>query len=151
MNINRTYHSWALLIPDATVISGGGGLCGNGCSANHFDAQIFKPPYLFNSNGSPATRPVIHSVSSTSVPVGGQFTINMNAPTSSFSLVRFGSNTHTVNTDQRRIPLTTTASGNSYTATVPNDPGIALPGYYMLFAMNSAGVPSVATTMLIHH
>lgn len=26
-NIIRVYHSWSLLLPDATVINGGGGLC----------------------------------------------------------------------------------------------------------------------------
>ena len=149
MAIPRTYHSWALLLPDATVINGGGGLCGAGCATNHFDAQIFRPPYLFTSSGALATRPVINSVSSTSVPVGGKFTINMNSAVTSFSLIRFGSNTHTVNTDQRRIPLTTTASGNTYTATLPTDPGVALPGYYMLYGINSAGVPSISTTILI--
>ena len=58
----RVYHSIALLMPDATVISGGGGLCAD-CSFNHFDAQVFSPPYLFTSGGAAATRPVINTVS----------------------------------------------------------------------------------------
>ncbi|KAJ3563332.1 hypothetical protein NPX13_g8239 [Xylaria arbuscula] len=37
--VPRTYHSIALLLPDATVLSGGGGLCGTGCQQNHFDMQ----------------------------------------------------------------------------------------------------------------
>ncbi|MCJ1378374.1 hypothetical protein MMC17_001472 [Xylographa soralifera] len=148
MAIPRTYHSWALLLLDGTVINGGGGLCGD-CTTNHYDAEIYSPAYLFNSNGSPATRPVITSVSTTSVTVGGQITVVMNTAVTSFSLMRYGSATHTVDTDQRRIALTPSASGLTYTLTVPSDPGIALPGYWMLFALSSAGVPSIASTILI--
>ena len=149
-SIPRTYHSVALLLPDARVFSGGGGLCG-GCSTNHFDAQIYSPPYLFNSDGSAAPRPSINSVSTASVTVGGRFTATTGgATTGGFSLIRFGSTTHTVNTDQRRIKLTPTATnGNTYTLAVPSDAGIALPGYWMLFALNGAGVPSTAKTLKI--
>ncbi len=49
----RNYHSVAVLLPDGTVFSGGGGLCGS-CATNHPDGQIFCPPYLFNADGSPA-------------------------------------------------------------------------------------------------
>jgi galactose oxidase len=61
-----------------------------------------------------------------------------------------------VNNDQRRIPLsistTTALSGGvySYTLTMPSaDPGVVLPGYYMLFALNGNEVPSVSTTIQI--
>ena len=37
----------------------------------------------------------------------------------------------------------------TYTLTVPDDPGVALPGYWYLFAVNRAGVPSVSWTMLV--
>ena len=148
-SIPRTYHSVALLLLDGTVFSGGGGLCGS-CSTNHFDAQIFNPPYLFNADGLSAVRPVINSVSTASAKVGTTFTVTTNVAVTKFSLIRYGSATHTVNTDQRRIPLNPTAiSGTTYTLTVPNDAGIALPGYWMVFALNSAGVPSVARTIKI--
>ncbi|KAI8635328.1 hypothetical protein F5Y19DRAFT_482569 [Xylariaceae sp. FL1651] len=145
----RTYHSIALLLPDATVVAGGGGLCGTGCVQNHFDVQVFSPPYLFNSDGSRAARPVISSVSATQIKPGATLQITAAQAVASFSLVRYGSTTHTVNTDQRRVPLTTTASGLTYTATLPTDPGVLVPGYWMLFAINSAGVPSVATTIKV--
>ena len=145
----RNYHSVALLLLDGTVFSGGGGLC-DSCSTNHFDAQIYTPPYLLNSDGSLKTRPVINSVSATSIAVGGTLTVSTNSAVTSMSLIRYGSATHTVDTDQRRIPLTPRSTGaNTYTVVVPSDPGIALPGYWMLFALNSAGVPSVAKTILI--
>ncbi|KAL8746513.1 MAG: hypothetical protein Q9190_001487 [Brigantiaea leucoxantha] len=146
--VPRVYHSWALLLPDATVISGGGGLCG-GCSTNHPNAQIYTPGYLFKTDGTKADRPVINSISATSVVVGGKVSITMNRAVTSVSLIRYGSNTHSVNTDQRRIPLTPTASGLTYTVTVPTDPGVALPGAWMVFALDSAGVPSVAKTISV--
>jgi galactose oxidase len=148
-SIPRTYHSIALLMMDGTVLSGGGGLCGT-CSTNHFDAQIYTPPYLLTSSGAPATRPNIISLSTTTVAVGGQVTITTDSDVSQMSLMRFGSTTHTVDTDQRRIALTFTTTGtNQYVFTVPNDPGIALPGYWMIFVLDSAGVPSVAKAILI--
>lgn len=148
MAIPRTYHSIALLLPDATIISGGGGLCG-GCTTNHFDAQIFRPAYLFNANGSPAIRPKITSVSASSVKVGATIKVNTDSAVTAFSLLRGGSSTHTVDTDQRRIPLMPQGSGTAYTVTIPDDSGIALPGQWMLFAINAMGVPSIARTVLI--
>lgn len=144
----RTYHSVALLLPDGTVFSGGGGLCGT-CTTNHFDAQIYSPAYLFNTDGSRAIRPKITLTSPTSVQVGGSIVVNTDSAVTSFSLIRYGSATHSVDTDQRRIALTPTGSGTSYTATVPSDPGIAIPGYWMLFALSSTGVPSLAQTILV--
>lgn len=148
MSIPRTYHSVALLLLDATVMNGGGGLCGD-CATNHFDAEIFVPPYLLNSDGTRRTQPVINTVSATTIQNGGTLTITTNSAVTSFSLIRLGSSTHTVDTDQRRIPLTPSGSGTTYTITVPSDPGVALPGYWMLFAINSAGTPSVAKVVQI--
>lgn len=144
MNIPRTYHSLALLIPDGRIFVGGGGLCG-GCTTNHADAEIFTPPYLLNADGSNAVRPTIRQAP-TSVGYGPRITVNTNAAISNFALVRLSSITHTVNNDQRRIPLTFARTGttNSYTVNIPISSGVAIPGYYMLFAMNNAGVPSRA-------
>ena len=146
----RVYHSFALLMQDGTVMCGGGGLCDT-CSANHFDAQIYTPQYLLNADGSPATRPVITFASANTVVPGNTITVNTNTAVTSMSLIRYGSATHTVNTDQRRIPLTLTSAGtNSYKVTIPNDYGIALPGFWMLFAMNGNGVPSMAVSIKIN-
>ncbi|KAM3556153.1 hypothetical protein MY1884_005214 [Beauveria asiatica] len=138
--IPRTYHSISLLMPDARVFNAGGGLCGD-CHTNHFDGQIFTPNYLLNSDGSPADRPAITSASVNS----GRIVIGTDDAVSSASLIRVGTSTHTINTDQRRIPLKLSRrSSRSYSAYLPTDPGILLPGYWMLFVMNSNGVPSVA-------
>ncbi|GAP83563.2 putative galactose oxidase precursor [Rosellinia necatrix] len=69
-----------------------------------------------------------------------------------FSLVPFSSTTHTVNTDQRRVPLfATKVVGASHAVAIHGDTRrvVVSPGYYILFAVNSAGVPSVAKTIKI--
>ncbi|KAM0487463.1 hypothetical protein ACHAP7_001977 [Fusarium lateritium] len=148
-NIVRVYHSIALLLPDGRVFNGGGGLCG-GCDTNHFDAQLFSPPYLFDAKGKLATRPKIKSLSVSTVKVGGNVTVQTSGAIMEASLVRYGTATHTVNSDQRRIPLTLSNAGkNTYSFQVPNDPGVALPGYWMLFVMDKNGVPSVASTIKV--
>ncbi|KAF2803601.1 galactose oxidase [Mytilinidion resinicola] len=146
-NNPRNYHSVGVLLPDGTVFSGGGGLCGS-CTSNHFDAEVFRPPYLFTASGALATRPTITKVSATTVTVGDKIQITTGGTVTSFSLIRMGSATHSINTDQRRIPLTPTKTASGYQITVPGDSGIALPGSWMLFAIQN-GVPSVAKTILI--
>ncbi|KAG8414670.1 hypothetical protein J3459_014163 [Metarhizium acridum] len=142
-SIIRVYHSVALLLPDARVLSAGGGLCGD-CNTNHFDGQVFTPQYLLTADGAPAARPAIRSAALS----GRTITIATDSPVASASLVRFGTATHTVNTDQRRVPLTLVRAGtNRYTADVPSDSGVLLPGYYMLFVMDENGVPSVSKTL----
>ncbi|KAL9107328.1 MAG: hypothetical protein Q9227_007780 [Pyrenula ochraceoflavens] len=145
----RNYHSVALLLPDATVFNGGGGLCGT-CTTNHLDGAIYSPPYLFGADGkTKATRPTIASVSATTVAVGGKLSVKVTGSVTTFSLIRIGSNTHTVNTDQRRVPLTPSGSGGNLTVTLPGDAGVVLPGYWYLFAVDSSGVPSVAKTVKV--
>lgn len=117
---------------------------------NHEDAQIYSPAYLFNCNGTLARRPNIISISASTVAVGKSFTVTVDTAVTAFSLIRYGSATHTVNTDQRRIALTASASnGTTYKLDVPSDPGVALPGYWMLFALDVKGVPSVSVTIMV--
>lgn len=118
-------------------------------SVDHKDGQIFSPPYLFNADGSAAKRPVLSS-SPTTLKVGGTLTANVDTANAKLVLIRIGSVTHSVNSDQRRIPLTNASvRGSSYTATLPADSGILIPGNYYLFAVSSTGVPSVAKTIKI--
>lgn len=149
MQTPRVYHSTGILLADGRVFSGGGGQCGQGCSANHFNTEILSPPYLLNADGSPADRPAISSAPASTV-LGSTMSVTTDSPVVSFVLMRLSSNTHTVNNDQRRIPLQVqNRRGNTYTLEIPANPGIVLPGYYWLFALNSQGVPSVATAILI--
>jgi galactose oxidase len=123
-------------------------LCGS-CVTNHADGQIFTPPYLLNSNGTLRPRPAIATAPATAS-AGDTVTVNTDRVVTGFALIRLGAVTHTVNNDQRRIPLApTVVTDTSYTVTIPADRGVVLPGYYMLFALDSAGVPSVAKMMRI--
>jgi len=149
MQTPRVYHSTGILLQDGRVYEGGGGQCGAGCSANHFNTEILTPPYLLNANGTAATRPVISSAPTTAV-LGSNIAVTTSSPVASFVLMRLSSTTHTVNNDQRRIPLQfASANGSSYSLEIPSNPGIVLQGYYWLFALNAQGVPSVAATILI--
>jgi galactose oxidase len=145
--VPRNYHSVGLLLPDARVFVGGGGLCGS-CSTNHFNAEIFTPPYLLNADGTAKSRPAITAAPTTAA-YGAAITVSTDRAVSKFSLVRLGTTTHTVNTDQRRIALTPTAVTGGYRLTIPTDPGVVLPGNYMLFAMDANGVPSVSRNIQI--
>ncbi|MES2887509.1 MAG: PA14 domain-containing protein [Pseudomonadota bacterium] len=149
MAVGRNYHSVALLLPDARVMSGGSGLCGEGCVANHPDVQIYTPHYLFNADGTPAERPVLESAPSQATH-GTRIAVRTDTAVSAFALVRLSSVTHAVNNDQRRVPLQfTVQSNNRYELAIPSNPGVVLPGYYMLFALNDQGVPSVSKILQI--
>jgi galactose oxidase len=146
--VPRTYHSVALLMPDGRVFTGGGGLCGVGCATNHLDAEIFTPPNLLNADGTPASRPAITTAPATAAN-GASITVATNRAVTGFAIVRMGTATHSVDTDQRRIALTPSAVTGGYRVTIPADKGVAVPGYWMLFALDSKGVPSVAKTIKI--
>ena len=143
--VPRTYHSVALLLPDGRVFVGGGGMCGT-CTTNHPNGEIFTPPNLLNADGTLAARPSITSAPTTAAH-GTNITVATDRAVSRFALVRMGTATHTVNTDQRRISLASTATAGGYTVSIPADQGVALPGYYMLFALDANGVPSVSRTI----
>ena len=141
----RNYHSVALLLMDGRVLVGGGGLCA--CPADHADAEIYTPPYLLATDGTPAPRPSITGAPAAAT-WGGQIAVATDRPVGSFALLRMASATHSVNTDQRRIPLTFSGTAGSYVLRIPADSGVVLPGNYMLFALEG-GVPSVARTLNI--
>ena len=48
---------------------------------------------------------------------------------------------------QRFLPLAFAAGGTSLTVTAPADANLAPPGYYLLFLVDTSGVPSVAATV----
>jgi hypothetical protein len=140
----KVYHAVALLLPDATVWAAGTQY-GMGTFEDHI--ELYKPAYLFDSTGARATRPVILSVSDHHVQYGQAFDVDADTnDVDAMVFVRPGTVTHAFNTDQRLVGLefTTRTGTGKFTATAPPDSGLAPPGYYMLFLLNSQGVPSVA-------
>jgi fibronectin type 3 domain-containing protein len=148
---HRGYHSVSLLLKDGRILTGGGKdkSHATGCEKN--ELRIYTPPYL---QGSP-TRPVISGITELqTIPVGGaNFTINYTGTlksTRGVALVAMGSLTHAFDMGQRYVPLTVVSGGGATGSVVvrpPTNINIAQPGFYNLFVINSAGVPSVAKTI----
>ncbi len=143
-------HSVALRLPDATVwFAGSQGTAAPGQPVTfEHHMEIYQPAYLFNADGSLATRPVIvPSRVASSMQYGAQYTIETSVSgfeIASVVLVRPGATTHSFNTDQRMVALVYTPTATGITLTAPPNGNIAPPGYYMLFIVDTAGVPSVA-------
>ena len=133
--IPRLYRSTAVLLPDARVLVAGGG---NG--ANQTRGEIFAPPYLFKG-----PRPAITSAPAV-VEYGSTFAVNTPdaASIARVSLMRPGAVTHGFDQDQRMLSLAFTVGSGTIHVQAPGDANLAPPGYYMLFLVNSAGVPSLA-------
>jgi len=142
----RLYHSVSLLLPDGTVWLAGGNPQRGTYEQN---MEIYQPPYLFTKDSSgnpiPATRPSISS-SPASVSYGNSFTVQTPdaANIASVALIRNGAATHAFDMDQRFVGLSFTANSGALTVTAPPNGNIAPPGFYMLFLVDSSGVPSVA-------
>ena len=65
------------------------------------------------------------------------------------SLVRLGSVTHSFNNGQRFLWLAFQQIAGGLSVTAPLNGSLAPPGYYMLFILNTNGVPSVAAFVQI--
>jgi len=143
----RLYHNVQLLLPDGTVWLAGVNPA-QGTYEKHM--EIYMPSYLFNADGNPASGPQIKSVS-TVVTYGKTFSVQTPdaATISSVVFMKLGSVTHSFDMDQRYVGLSFTKGDGSLTADVPQNSNLLPPGYYMLFLVNSAGVPSVANFVQI--
>ena len=143
----RLYHSAALLLPDASVLVSGGGAPGPQTNTN---AEIYYPPYLYDENDAFAARPTIVSATDTAE-VGDLLDIQVDIEdVSAVNLVKTGSVTHSVNMDQRFLTLPFTQSGNMVQAALPVRATDTPPGYYMMFVLDGAGVPSMASMLRIN-
>jgi hypothetical protein len=139
------YHSTALLLPDATVVLSGGNPQ-QGVFEPHI--EIYQPAYLFNADGSLATRPSLTGVQAT-VRYGQTFTVTSDGTIASAVLVREGAATHAFDMSQRLVGLTFAQSGQTVAMIAPPAGTIAPPGAYLLFLINTNGVPSVGQTVTI--
>jgi hypothetical protein len=133
----RLYHSTAILLPDARVIS-----MGSNPRAKSIEKsiEIFSPPYLFRGE-----RPVI-TESPDQIAHGQSFslTVNQAREIGQVVLMRPEVLTHVTNTDQRLLELefsvtndeTLQIQGPATSAHMPR-------GYCLLFVLSNDGVPSV--------
>ena len=142
MSRPRLYHSNALLLPDARVlILGGGRFNGGDAPTDQKSSEIFSPPYLFKG-----PRPVIASAPSATT-YGTNISVQTPdaASIGSVVLMKLGTVTHSFNTNQRIVPLAFTAGSGTLSVQTPANANLAPPGHYMLFILNTNGVPSVAS------
>jgi galactose oxidase len=145
----RVYHGTSLLLPDGRVLSAGSG-DGQGLP-RETTGQIFTPTYLFNKNGNLAARPAITRLSATSLHYGQSFTITTPnaASIAKVHLIRFSSVTHAFNQGQTLYRATFSADSQSLSVTGPASGRVAPPGPYLLFILNTSGVPSKAKVVTL--
>ncbi|BDI28934.1 hypothetical protein CCAX7_009850 [Capsulimonas corticalis] len=153
---DRCYHSTSVLLPDATVLSAGGGEYApeerkndnlpNFAKDSLANAQVFSPPYLFKK----AQRPVITGAPD-SVNYGQAFNVEVDAPLQirRISWIRLPSVTHSFDQNQRLNFLDFVSSDQGLRVTAPPNANVCPPGHYMLFVLDSDGVPSVAAIVQI--
>ncbi|MFK7803249.1 MAG: putative Ig domain-containing protein [Anaerolineae bacterium] len=155
----RNYHSSSLLMPDGRIWQAGGDCehCpesndypGTKSFKHHYNLQFYSPPYLFNPDGTLAARPEITSAPTGKNGVKASNTFDVTVDGSgknevTFNIIKMSSTTHQINTDVRRLTLEATKTGDGqYTLEAHDNINVMTPGYWMLFAVNAAGVPSEA-------
>jgi galactose oxidase len=152
---DRCYHSTAVLLPDGRVLSAGSGefllnettpqQVANDPQDSHTGAQVFSPPYLFKG-----PQPEITSAPAL-VHYGDTFEVGTAQPAEIgiVSWLRLSSVTHSFNASQRINFLPFQVKGGSLTVTAPPNANVCPPGHYMLFILNSQGVPSVSKIVQI--
>ena len=148
-DIDRCYHSTAVLLPDATVLSAGGGEYNvngpnlppqaNRAEDSHRNAQIFRPPYLFRS-----PRPRITDAPE-EIDYGKEFTVRVSGPeVDQVTWLRLSSVTHAFNQNQFIHFLEFRSGSGGLTMKAPARSELCPPGHYMLFVLSKDDVPSVA-------
>jgi hypothetical protein len=110
--------------------------------------QLFFPPYLFKPDGSRAVRPVIMK-SPAEISYRGHFDVTVAGDPDgigSVVLLRSDHNTHSLTTGDRYVKLAFHQKGADHKGELrvraPKVPAQAIPGIYMLYVVDRAGVPS---------
>ncbi len=150
--VGRNYHSEALLLPDGRVLA-----LGSNPLDGSFEMRvsIYKPPYLFKG-----ARPVLTTLDgqansvrqdgtnlTTQWSYGSSHVLGFTSSSTirSAVLIRPAAVTHSSDPNQRELALPISAHGDGeLTVDLTSNSNLAPPGYYMVFLVNSEGVPSVA-------
>ena len=137
MQIDRVYHSNALLLPDARVMTAGSNPMRR---CNELRIEIYDPPYMFKDQ-----RPVIDEMPHT-ISYGNKFEIKTTdaSEIDEVALIRPSNTTHCVNPEQRYVGLIFDNKSDKVVAEVPTNHNLVPPGHYMLFILKIHGIPSEA-------
>lgn len=142
----RDYHSGGILLPNGSVLTlGGNPLFGNkqDTAPQTFNQEIdvYFPPYMFHG-----PRPRVVSAPGV-MKLRHSYIIKV-TPASSIQylrLMRPDNPTHVTDVNQRSIAVKFAQAGpGELKITLPANPNLVPPSYYMLFAVNHQGVPSKA-------
>ncbi|GGK37585.1 hypothetical protein GCM10010124_32980 [Pilimelia terevasa] len=136
--VPRGYHSSAFLLPDGRVMA-----VGDNPSDGSFDNRIsvYSPWYLFEKN-----RPAITAVASRTWSTGSRQKLTVDREIAEVALIRPAAVTHSSDPNQRYVvlPVTDEDDDGTVEVQVTDNPNIAPPGWYMLYASDARGVPSAA-------
>jgi len=146
VNIYRGYHSTALLLPDGRVlVTGGDHDYGGSIPGQNTNAEVYSPAYLFNDDGSLATRPTVIAAPDVAELGDTIFVETPDAADIAKALwVVPGAVTHSQNWTQRANTLEFSITDSGVNIDLPADENEAPVGYYMLFLVNDQGTPSLA-------
>jgi hypothetical protein len=142
----RDYHSGGLLLPDGRILTlGGNPLFGNAQDTQpetfNQEIDVYDPPYLFQGprpsiKAAPSVMKLSHSY---------LIKVSQAAHIKYLRLLRPDNPTHVTDVNERSVAVDFTRAGNGYLkVTLPANPNLLPPSYYMLFAVNTRGIPSAA-------
>lgn len=144
-------HSTTALLPDGRVAIMGGNATDLAGDVEHVDdgipvVQIYDPPYLYrgvkpNIKQAPAE---IHYGETFEIEVDNSYNVDQ------VVLIRPGPVTHNWDWGNRRVQLWHQADDtNRIRVQAPSMPGLAVPGYYMMFVVSPDGHPGKARLVQI--
>jgi hypothetical protein len=135
--VPRLYHSTALLTQDGKVVTAGSN---PRPKDDELRIEVFWPPYLFRGPRPRCT------LGAHRADYGGRLTATTDDPARlrEVNLVRAGATTHAFNTDQRLLDVPFDVLGPQRIALhMPTRRNLAPPGWYMVFLVDTDGVPSI--------
>ncbi|MBO8201020.1 galactose oxidase-like domain-containing protein [Streptomyces smyrnaeus] len=148
--VGRNYHSGGLLLPDGRVMTfGSDSLYADKANTKpgEFDQriEIYTPPYLHKGKPQPQLR--LAEGNPEKLMPGSRLSLKSKdaASLKRLRLVRPGSFTHVTNVEQSSVALKMKRSADgTVTTTIPDDPSLVTPGWWMVFGVDGDGVPSKA-------
>lgn len=139
-SVARLYHSEAILLDDARVLVSGSDPL-DVRFPEEYRVEVFIPPYLM---GNPVRPSLVMADNQKDWKYSGTYTFSSNATVAKVTLLGVGGSTHGNSMGQRTLFPAFSCSGGSCTVTAPPNAHVCPPGWFQVFALNAAGVPSTA-------